>query len=166
MTTALERAYASNESTPLLTIEFLHASLTGGALRLVQAYSDLTATLEDATTVTFTAAAIDIQLPEISTDGRQDLSISIDNTNNVAWDQIKAVTIANRITESKIICKYRPFLESDLTAPAGATYVLTVTGGSINRHTATLRATYTPIPETNFPRGRYYPSDYPGVRYV
>lgn len=163
--TAINTAYASNSATPLLTIEFLHSSLTGGALRLVQAYYDLEATLEDSTTVTFSASGIGISLPEKSTEGRQDLNIQIDNASNLVWQQVKLVIDANRTSEEKIICKFRSFLEADLSAPAGAVYVLTVTGTSINRNTAGIQATYTPIPDTGYPRKRYYPTSYPGVKY-
>lgn len=166
MTNALERAYASNANTPLLTLEFLHSSLTGGALRLVKAYSDITATLEDSTSVTFTSAGIILDLPERSTDGRQDLQIGLDNTNNLVWQQIKAVVVANRTSESPVICKLRPYLPNDLTAPAGGTYSLTVNSSSINRVSASVIAAYTPIPDTRYPRYRYYPTTYAGVKYV
>ena len=101
----LERAYASNEQTPLQTIEIIHSSLTGGVLRYVRAYSSLTATLEDASTVVFTALGFNIQLPERGTDGRQDLSIALSNISNNAYQQIEAAINANRTTEEKATIK-------------------------------------------------------------
>lgn len=164
--TALNQAYASNKGTPLHTIEFLHSGITGGALRLVQAYSDISATLEDASTVTFTATALGISLPSRGTDGRQDLRIQIDNVSLIAYTEIKAAKTATRTTAEKIICKYRPFLESDLSAPAGATVVLTVTETVISRNSVNITATYTPIPEISWPIRRYFPAQFPGVKYV
>ena len=164
--TALNQAYASNSATPLNTIEFIHSSLTGGELRLVQAKYDLDATLEDASNATFTAAAIRIQLPSRSTDGRQDLEFVVSNINNVAWQQLSLALEANRTTEEKIICKYRAFLEADLSAPAGAVYTFTVNGTITNRRSISFRAGYTPLPDTQFPRYRYYPTLYPGLKYI
>jgi len=164
--TALNRAYASNEETPLVTLEFLHSGLTGGALRLVQGYYDISATLEDATSVTFSASGIGVSLPEKGTDGRQELNIQIDNVSNYVWQQISSVVTASRASPERVICKYRPFLESDLSAPAGATYVLTVTQSSINRTTANIRASFAQIPDMAYPRARYYPTTYPGLKYV
>lgn len=166
MSEALEQAYAANTQSPLVTVEFLHSAITGGAIRLVQGFYDITATLEDASSVTFTAIGMAFALPERGTDGRQDLQIQLDNVSNEVWTEIKAAKAATRTTEEKIICKYRPYLESDLSAPAGSTYVLTVTKTSITRNSASIFASYTPIPEIRYPLNRYFPNEYPGLRYV
>lgn len=162
--TAIEQAYASNAETPLLTVELLHSSF--GSIRLVSARYDLEATLEDSTTVTFLKSGVNIVRPEKSTDGRQDLAIEIDNYSNIAWNQIKQVITANRVSDEAVICKFRSFLESDLSAPAGGVFVLTVTQTSINISTVSIKASYTPIPDTNYPRHRYYATTYPGLKYV
>lgn len=164
--TALNRAYASNEETPLITMEFLHSGLTNGALRLVQGYYDITATLEDASTVVFSASGIGVTLPEKNTDGRQELNVQIDNVSNLVWQQVALVVTASRSSAEEVICKYRPFLESDLSAPAGATYRLIVTQSSINRKSANIRASFAQIPDMAYPRGRYYPTEFPGLRYL
>ena len=166
MTEALDQAYASNTQSPLVTVEFIHSAITGGAIRLVQGYYDITATLEDSSVVTFTAIGMAFELPERGTDGRQDLQIQLDNVSGEVWAEIKAAKVAARTTPEKIICKYRPFLESDLTAPAGATYQLTVTKTNITRSSASIFASYTPIPEIRYPLNRYFPDQYPGLRYV
>lgn len=162
--TALQRAYASNEATPLSTIEFYHSSI--GYLRFVQAYYDLTATLEDSSTVLFSKSGLGIQLPERSTDGRQDLSIQIDNLSNDVYLALRAVQESMRSTDERAIAKYRPYLESDLSAPAGAVLRLIVTGSTINRQQATIRATWSPFPNSAYPRHRYYPTNYPGIKYA
>lgn len=166
MTTALNKAYASNTETPLETYEFIHSSFTSGVLRLVKSFYDLSATLEDASSVTFTAAGINSRLPEKSTDGSQSIELTLDNTDGVAWTQLDLAVTANRTTNEAIICKYRPFLESDTSAPAGNTVILTVMSSSINRNSITLRASYTPLPESAFPRGRYYATNYPWLKYA
>jgi hypothetical protein len=166
MTEALEKAYASNTETPLITLEFLHSALSGGALRLVQGYYDIEATLEDASTVTFSASGIGVELPANSVEGKQELKLQIDNVSNLVWTEIKAIVTANRTTQERVTCKYRPFLESDLSAPAGATYSLNVTRAIVNRNQANIMATYVPVPAISYPSKRYYSSIYPGVKYV
>ena len=166
MSDALNRAFASNEATPVLTIEFIHASFTGGLIRLVRGYKDFTATLEDASTVTFSPSGIGIAYPEKSTDGRQDLNIQIDNVSNVIWTEVSKVIEANRTSEARVQCKFRSFLTSDLSQPQGEIYTFTVTTSSIDRVSALIQATYTPIPDTQYPRSRYYPTTYPGIKYV
>ena len=164
MSEALEKAYASNTETPLVTLEFIHSSIT--TLRLVQAYQDITATLEDSTTVTFSAAAFGLSLPARSTDGRQDLTIQLDNVSETAYQAIKAVKAANRTTQEKMVCKYRPFLESNLNAPAGSTYTLTVANTVVTRNSVSITAVYTPIPDIAWPVNRYFVTNFPGLKYV
>ena len=162
--TAIEQAFASNTETPLMTVELSHSSF--GTSRLVKAYYDLEATLETSSTVTFTAAGISLSYPEKTTDGRQDLSIQIDNTNNEVWTQISNVINASRASSEKVVCKMRSFLESDLSAPHGGVYTFTVMETTANRNVAAIRASYTPIPDTAYPRHRYYSTTYPGVKYA
>lgn len=166
MSEALEKAYASNTSTPLHTLEFLHSGFTGGALRFVRGYQDISATLESGSTVTFSKSGFGISLPQKGNDGRQDIRIQLDNVSLEAYQQITLAKSASRSSSEKIICKYRPFLESDLSAPAGATYVLTVTNTSITRTTVSIIAAYTPIPDISWPTKRYYATDYPGLKYL
>jgi len=166
MTNALEQAYASNAATPLLTVEFIHSALNDGVLRLVESNYDLTATLEDSSIVTFAKSGISTRLPDKNSDGSQSISIGIDNTSNLVWNEIKAVVAANRSGQERIICKIRPFLESDLSAPPGSPFIFTVLSSSINSTSAQLVAAYTPIPDTYYPRYRYYPTLYPGVKYA
>lgn len=166
--TALNQAYASNSETPVHTFEFLHSSVTGGAIRLVQGYYDIQATLEGSPpqTVTFSKSGITVSLPQKSSDGRQDLDIELDNVSNAVWQELQSAITAIRTTNERIICKYRPFLESDLSAPAGPTYVFTVMQAVTTRKTAGIRASFAVLPDTAYPRKRYYPTIYPGLKYV
>ncbi len=161
--TAIARAYASNEATPLNTLEFSHSSIT--TMYFVQAYDDLTATLEDSTEVTFLKSGLGIQLPERSTDGQQDLQIQIDNLSNQVYETLRTIQLSMRSTDEKAIIKYRPYLESDLSAPSGAVVRLIMSTSTINRQQATIRASWSPFPDARYPRYRYYPTIYPGLRY-
>lgn len=168
MSEALEQAYASNTTTPLNTLEFKHSALTGGVLRLVQGYQDLTATLEGspAVQVTFSKSGLGIKLPDRSTDGNHDLVWQVDNVSNDVYTQLRLIQEANRTSEEVVICNYRSYLETDLSAPAGAVYRMTVTGASVSTHTAVIRATWAAFPDTSYPRERYYPTTYPGLKYA
>jgi hypothetical protein len=163
---AINQAYASNSETALQTIEFAHSTISGGYLRLVKAKYDLTATLENSNEVTFTRASIKIQRASRATSGKQDLNFVISNLNNVAWRELNAIVIANRTSEEKLICKYREYLESDLSQPASGVYPLTVISTSSNRIAVTFHAGYTPLPNMAFPRFRYYPTIFPGLKYL
>lgn len=166
MSAALEQAYASNTETPLLTVELSHSALTGGVLRFVRGYYDITATTEAAATVVFTATGMGLNLPQKSSDGDQQLDIQLDNVSNEVFRELEAVRVANRTTEEPINCILRPYLESDLSAPAGATYELQVKSVKVTRNAAVISATYSPLPNVSYPRKRYYPTTYVGLRYV
>ena len=162
--TALEQAYASNEATPLNTLEFSHSSIT--TLRFVQGYYDLQANLETGPLVTFQKSGFGFQLPERSTDGQQELQIQLDNVSNIAYQNLATVQQSMRSADEKAIIKYRPYLESDLSAPAGAVLSLVMTGASVKRDSVFIRATWSPFPDVTYPRHRYYPTKFPGLRYV
>lgn len=164
--TALEQAYASNNDTILWTIEISHSAITGGVIRLVRAYSDLTATLEDSSVVTFQASGVGINFPGKNANGQQDLEFQLDNVSREIFQELKAVKTANRTTQEKTVLKFREFLESDTSSPAGAVYTLNVSEVNINNRTAYFRGIYTPIPDMSYPRLRYFPTLYPGLKYV
>ena len=163
MTNAIEIAYASNNETPIDTVEFTHSGLTGGVLRLAKSYTDLVT--EESTPLTFTASGLLITKPEKSVDGKPYMTIQADNTNNYAYEQIALVIAANRSSQEEVLCTYRAYVLSDLTEP-GVSITLTVKKTAINRSVASITAEYTPIPDVVYPRYRYYPNNFPGVRYV
>lgn len=163
---ALERAYASNENTPTETIQINHPNITGGVIRLAKLYSDYMAETEEGPgVVTFSKSAIDVNLPEKSTDGRQDLIIAIDNTDLTAYNEIMSVVNERfstpNITPATVI--YRQYLVT--TAP-DLIYTFNVTGVSINRNVVNLRCSYTPLVTRTFPFNRYSVNNFPGLRYV
>lgn len=161
---AIAKAYASNEATPLETLEFSHSSIP--TLYFVRAYYDLTATLENSTEVTFTRSGIAMQLPESSTDGQQELEIQIDNASNDVYQNLATVQASMRSSDEKALIVYRSFLESDLSEPASTPIRLFMSSSSINRQTATIRASWSPFPDASYPRYRYYPNLYPGLKHI
>lgn len=164
--TAIEQAYASNTESPILTVQIVHPAITGGTIRLAQSSTDIQATDEGSNLVTFRASAIKVTRPDKSTDGDQVLSIQIDNVSNEVYREITSVINYNRSLEQQAACIFRTFLPSDLTAPSGPIYELVISGTAINALTATISATFSPMPDISFPRRRYYPTVFPGVKYV
>lgn len=164
MSDELSRAYASAEQTPLLTIELYHSAV--GYIRLVEANTDLTATLETGSTVTFSRASMGRPRPSQNSDGQQQLNITISGASNLVYQKIAAITKANRVTQEDTICTFREFLPSDLTQPAGTAFPLTVTGTTVNYGSAVISASYMPVTNTRYPKHRYFTNVYPGLKYV
>ena len=162
--TALNQAYASNDQIIYNTLEISHSSIT--TMYLVDDSSDLIATLEDSTEVTFSAAGLNISLPEKTTEGRQDLTFSASNIDSSIWDLVDTVITANRTTEERAICKFRTFLPSDLSAPIGGVYTMTIINVNLNRQAATFTVSFQALPDLAYPRLRYYSNIYPSVKYV
>lgn len=164
--TAIEQAYAINSATPILTIELSHSALTNGVLRIAQSYTDLVANIEGGQQVTFSKSGINILRPTKDTTGAQSLTFDIDNVSNIVWVDIDKIAKANRVSQEKVVCKFRTYLPADLSAPAETAYVFHVSKTSINRTTARVTATYAALYDTSFPKDRYYPTIYKGLKYV
>lgn len=165
--TAIEQAYASNTESIIPTFEFAHPAFTNGVLYLVQSHYDLEATTEAGTNVTFLKSSISYTYPAKNTEGQQDINIQLDNVSNQVWIEINKVVKYNRANDAvKIKCTVRGYLPSDLTGPSGEIFKLPVVNTAINDRTATIRASYTPIPDVSWPRLRYYPTKYPGTKYT
>lgn len=163
--TAIQRAYASNSETPILTLEISHSGLTGGVLRFARSHADLVATLEDSSTVTFSRSGMGLSFPQRSVNGKQDLNFQLDGVSREVLTEVKQVISANRAASEKAICKLRTFTPSDLTAPAEI-YTFNVVSDQINNRSAVFRASFAQIPDFYYPRLRYFPSIYPGVKYA
>ena len=162
----IAQAYASASETPRDTIEILHSGLSGGAARFVSGYTDLTCTLEDSTTVTFTAIGANIKLASRSTDGNQELLFGFDNTTREASDKLKQVINASRVSKEVPALKYRAYLPSDLTQAADGPFLMQVKSSERDRDKVVLSASFFEIGNLNWPFRKYDPSKYPGVRYA
>jgi len=114
MTEALKEAYAS-APTNVRTYETIQISsdVIEEPIYLVQDSKELVATLETSEEVTFLPIWFNFNLPNAGENGRQDLSISIDNVNRQVSDFINLA----KDSASPIIITYRPFLSSDLSQP-------------------------------------------------
>lgn len=161
---AIARAYASNEATPISTFEFSHSAIS--TMYFVQGYYDVEATTESGKAVTFLKSGLGFSLPERSTEGVQELQIQIDNLSNETYEKLRTIQLSMRQNDERAKIKYRPYLEADLSAPSGAVFTLSMTSASITRNQATILANWAPFPDSSYPRKRYYPTLYAGVKYA
>lgn len=129
---------------------------------LTNGFSDLTATLEDARTVTFTACGMDVALPKRDSNGAQDLRFALSNIDGAVSRFVRTALSESR----EILVVYRQFLSDDLGAPAEAPYRFKVKSGSISATEAQLTAGYFDLLSTGWPRKRYTLNFAPGIRYL
>lgn len=129
---------------------------------LVDGWDNITATLEDSSTVNFIATAMSISLPAKNSDGTQDLQFSLCNITGEFSNYIQSALRTGRRCE----LIYRIFVEDDLTAPAQAPYKFEVKDGQWTAMQVDIRAGYFNILETAWPRRLYDLVDFPMLRYI
>lgn len=156
MTEALAEAYASADTRIKVfeTIEISHASLPE-PLYFVQDRRPLVATLETSEEVTFLPLWFNFTLPSAGENGRQDLSLSIDNINRVVSDFIAEAK--NYTTPVAIV--YRPYLSTDLSTPQlNPPLRLTLSDVNIGMLEVIGKATFADVVNQKFPK-QYYTRD-------
>jgi hypothetical protein len=160
--TILRTLYASAPAAEVLipTIEIRHASIP--PVYLCTGFSDVTATLENDSTVTFTACGIDIALPEKDASGNQSLVFAIDNITGEAQRFVDAALAAG----GEMLLIYREYLASDLSAPASVPKTLNIIGGVFEGGTFQAEASYYDMLNTAWPRDRYTSDFAPGIKYM
>lgn len=131
-------------------------------IRVVAAYEDVTATLEDSTVVTFKAGPFEYKEPSKDTQGNQTLTFSIANATGEAQ---KAVESALE-SDAEVPVNYRVYLSTDLTAPAKKPFKMTLRGGSFEGMMVQVEAGYFDLLNTQWPRLRYTSDKFPGLRYI
>jgi len=162
MPTALDVIYASAPTGVVLipTLEILVPGET--PIRVCNGFEDIEATLEDDSTVTFTAGNLVIDLPEKNDTGKQALKFGLWNANGDA--QAAVVAALEAATPTEII--YREFDSSDLTAPTSLPQSFTLVAGSFEGVEVQLEASYYDILNTAWPRERYTQLNAPGIAYL
>ena len=165
MANPLAEARASNTEQPILTVEIRHPILSSGAIRLVQAVSDFTGFIPGVGNALFEASGINIVLPSKDSEGTQQLSIQIDNVSNAIYTEMAKIAVANRTAQTEVEVNTRVYLASDTSSPKESIPMIGVSVG-INTSSATIRAIFAPLYDNFFPRLRYYPNKYHGVKYA
>ena len=125
-------------------------------------FEDVTAVTEDARTVTFIGANIDIALASKNNKGNQTLAFAVDNTTGEASRLIDAAISAN----ARVTAVYRTYLNTNLSAPAERPYFLTLLSGSIQGQEAQLQTGYYNMIGVAWPRALYTTTFAPALRYL
>lgn len=125
-------------------------------------FEDVTAITEDARTVTFIAANIDIALAAKNNKGNQTLSFAIDNTTGEVSKKVD-IAIEGR---SRVTAIYRTYLNTNLSAPAEKPYVLTVLGGTLQGQEANIDTGFFNMIGVAWPRALYTTKFAPALRYI
>lgn len=125
-------------------------------------FDDVTAVTEDARTVTFIAANIDIALAAKNNKGNQTLAFAVDNTTGEVSKRIDQAINAN----ARVTAIYRTYLNTNLSAPAEKPYVLAVLGGTLQGQEAQLETGYFNMIGVAWPRALYTTTFAPALRYI
>lgn len=125
-------------------------------------FEDITATTEDARTVTFIGANIDIALAAKNNKGNQTLAFAVDNTTGEASRLIDQAIEA----KARVTAVYRTYLSGNLSAPAEKPYRLTLLSGSIQGQEAQLETGYFNMIGVAWPRALYTVNFAPALRYL
>jgi hypothetical protein len=164
---AIAEAYASCPATvvELTTVEVYHSTWSS-PLRLVRNRSNVTARLEatapnnPGASVVFTAFPFDFQLPAKG-EGRQELRLRIANASRLLMDAIESLDLS---TDDPVRVIYRPYLSTDLTAPAlNPPLRLVVRAINADAQAVTLTCGYADFANRRFPRRLYTVEDFPGL---
>lgn len=158
--TVLNRLYASSGSEVI--IQTLQIAVGGATHWLTRGWDDVTATLENGVSATFTACGIDLSLPARNADGTQDLKFAISNIDGAVSNMIRDALGNQEIGT----LTYRHYLSTDLTAPASPPFTLTIKSGYWTPIAVQITAGYMNVLDTAWPRRRYTLPDHPGLRYL
>lgn len=134
----------------------------GESVFICTGFEDITAVTEDARTVTFIGANIDIALAAKNNKGNQTLAFSVDDTLGDASRLIDLAIEAN----ARVTAIYRTYLSGDLSAPAERPYFLTLLSGSVQGQVAQLQTGYYNTIGVAWPRQLYTVNFAPALRYL
>ncbi len=140
-------------------IELSHPALTQSFV-LAPIEQPVTVRFEDGRQATALPIGLRVDLPDAGTNGRQDMSVSIDNVGAEVW---AALETASTMAEFPVQIAWRVFLESDLSIPQAPPVLLTVTTISVTETVVSLQATRVDIINRKWPFVVYRPDRFPGL---
>lgn len=170
---AAREAFASAPANLVVhhTLELRHPSFKDDngnptAARLVRAHKNIKAVLEpDAPLnaneeVEFIAIAFDLELPGVDGKPANEISITIDNVDQVLMEGLQAASASTSLIE----VTYRPYLSNDLSCPAQLpppTFTITQVSATMLQIRAT--AKMLDLGQVPYPGRTYNPEDYIGL---
>lgn len=172
-TAAIAEAYASAPSDVVLleTIELRHADFVDAndqptALRFVNDFADLSATLEATApmnpgeAVTFTRCAFEAVLPDVNNSGATELKLRVCNATR---EILRYARLAAK-SQAKLYVTYRMYLSTDTTQPH--TKPFTLVGSAVetpDASTVQLTCSLTNLSNKKFPGDNYTAERFPGL---
>jgi len=160
LTAAQKEAYAvaSIDEVTLETVEITHP--IAGTVYLVNDRQQLTATLEDASTVTFEPVGFVLGEPNQGENGAVEMTLTIDNVDKRIPEYLKKA----RASQQEMILKRRLFLASDTSQPQTvAPYELTVKEVTTTLLSVSAKATFVDVLNRPFPNARYTRKQFPSL---
>jgi len=167
LTEALQEAYASAPKGVIIhpTLELRHPNFSS-PIRVVRDYQDLTATLEadapvdPSTQVTFVAFAFEFTKPEVTPDGRPQITVQIDNVDRQILTNVELAVGATDVVE----VTYREYLSTDLTAPQNDPPIhMSVTSVIATPRRVSMTAGFGNLANKQFPGEIYDAERFPGL---
>lgn len=159
--TILERVFASGGTEVVIPTLELICDAWAAPILICSGFEDHTCTTEDARSLTFKAAGIEVALPKRDTSGTQVLTFAIDNVTGEAQRLIDAALEARQM----IHLVFRHYLSSDKSAPAANPLRFVVREGSMSGTSVQIKAAFFDLINTAWPRRFYTASFAPGLRY-
>lgn len=159
---AIKEAYACcpTNIAVLETLSLSHPDLPDGTIYMVQGFTEVVATLETAEEVTFEAIPFRFVLPAAGENGRQELTLTIDNVDRRISDFIIAV----KESSDPVTVTYRPYLSNDLSGPQmDPPLTLSLQSISVNVYEVSGRATFADVLNRPFPSDFYTRSRFPSL---
>ncbi len=158
---AIKEAFALAKADVVIleTLELIFEP-TDERLLLVSNTVDIVATLETDEVVTFKATGMKMKLPARNSDGFQDLTITVANTN------LEASAFVEKTLgyDAPVICKYRPYLANDLTMPQmNPPLLLYISDAEINSEVVSLRASFADFLNRPFLSEKYTRNAFPAL---
>ncbi|MNQ15163.1 hypothetical protein D3C85_281290 [compost metagenome] len=160
--TVLEQVYASAGPDVIISTLELTCDAWSDPVLICNGFEDQTCITEDARTLTFLAAGIDVSLPKKTNSGGQTLSFAIDNVTGEAQQKIDQAIEAG----ARVNMTFRHYLASDKSAPAEAPYHYVVQGGQMEMSTVQINAGFFDAINTKWPRRLYTINFAPGLKYL
>ena len=158
---ALKEAFAScpPNVAVLMTLEFNHESLPA-PIYLVNNTEDLNLTLEDGTTKLFEKANFQLQLPEKTDEGIQDLDLKICNVDR----RISRFLDNASNFQTKVVCKYRAYLSNDFSQPQNDPPLLLALSDVVaNIFAVTAKASFADLVNRKFLNELYTRTNFPSL---
>lgn len=143
------------------TVIIKHSTLQGGQFALANWWeSDKYFTLETGARIPFSGWGLRVDLPGSGQNGKQDMTITIDNSEGTIW---RALDAAQAVATEPIRVEWRVYLSDNDTQPQAQPYKLTATQVTATEKVITIVATRADLINRRWPDVYYRGNRWPGL---